>query len=190
MLIQYGENRIVNLTNVSNIFVEEAKKKVIFNMNYSVKIFGGKTEEIEVIEAQELEEILEEAIRTGKVPQFYTKTVKNIVQEAKLTPDYTYWDYETEEEKKEIVDLIESKLRESSWIFPENPTLRYVNLDCVSSISFDDRNNRIIFNLNYHVSHPKDDTKLTSDYVFWNFGDDSDKYALVAGSFESLANRI
>lgn len=149
MLIKHGSNRIVNLTNVSNIFVEEDKQRVIFNMNYSVKIFGNK-----------------------------------------VTPDYTYWDYTTEDEKQEIVDLIQSKLRETSWIFPENDTLRYVNLDCVSSIGFDDHKNRIIFNLNYPVTHPKDDRKLTSDYVFWNFHNDTDTYNKVAENFEFLANKI
>lgn len=190
MLIQYGDNRIVNLSNVSNILVEESRNKIIFNMNYSVKIFGGKTEDIEVIDVDGLEDILEESIRTGVVPNLQTRTIRHVIQEAKYTPDYTYWEYSSEEEKNEIIKLIEGKLRESSWIFPENPTLRYVNLDCVSSISFDDRNNRIIFNLNYHVTHPKDDTKLTSDYVFWNFNDDGEKYALVAANFESLSNKI
>lgn len=191
MLIQYGDNRIVNLTNVSNIFVEKSKQRIIFNMNYSVKIFGGQTEEIEVLEVTEMLRVIKFMKETGEVPEdIKTTSVKNIVKQPKHSADYTYWEYDTDEEKKEIVKLIESKLRESSWIFPENDSLRYVNLDCVSSITFDDHNNRIIFNLNHNVTHPRDDTQRTSDYVFWNFYDDSSKYALVTANFESLANRI
>ena len=127
MLIKHGTNRIVNLTNVSNIFIEEDKKKVIFNMNYSVKIFGGKYEQIEIIEAKDIIDFIENP--DGLYPK--TKTITNVIQEAKYTPDYTYWEYETEAEKNQIKTLIEAKLRETSWIFPENDALRYVNLDCV-----------------------------------------------------------
>jgi hypothetical protein len=41
MFIRHKNNSIVNLENVSNVFIDRKDSKVIFNMNYSVKL--GKT---------------------------------------------------------------------------------------------------------------------------------------------------
>jgi len=125
------KDKIVNLANVSNIHIDgNDKGKIIFNMNYSVKIFGDK-----------------------------------------VTPDYIYWSFNSEAEKKELTDKFLSNLGALGWILPfeENQGQRYVNTSCISSIGFDDNKNRVIFNLNYNITHPKDKNKLTSDFVFYNF---------------------
>jgi len=120
-------DKIVNLDNVSNIYIDgEVTGKVIFNMNYSVKIFGNK-----------------------------------------VTPDYIYWNFSTKEELDEIKMVIDSNL--DGWIKPQEEGQRYVNVKCISSIVTDKSKNRVIFNLNYNVTHPKDSSKLTSDFVFFNF---------------------
>lgn len=130
MLIKYKDNKILNLKNVSNIFVDldyDGAGKVIFNMNYSVKIFGGK-----------------------------------------ITPDYVYWLFSSRKELEEIKNIFEPKI--SGWIFPKALDQRYINPSCVSSIVTDKYKNRVIFNLNYAISHPKDiNNKMTSDFVFFNF---------------------
>jgi len=131
MFIRFKEEKTVNLDNVSNIYIEDIngdKGKVIFNMNYSVKIFGDK-----------------------------------------YTPDYVYWMYSNREELLKITSLIEEFT--TDWVKPVEPGHRYVNPTCISSIGFDENKNRVIFNLNYNVTHPKDDRKLTSDFVFYNFSD-------------------
>ena len=38
MFIKYKDNAIINLDNVSNVFVDRKDNKVIFNMNYAVKV--------------------------------------------------------------------------------------------------------------------------------------------------------
>lgn len=145
MFIGYGQEKKVNLDNVSNIYIEEniIDGKVIFNMNYSVKIFGNK-----------------------------------------FTPDYVYWKYNNEDELQNIKDLIEENTK-SGWILPQENGQRYVNISCISSIGTDEYKNRVIFNLNYNVTHPKDDKKLTSDFVFFNFSS-RESY----NSFNTLLNQI
>jgi hypothetical protein len=122
-------NKVINLNNVSNIHIDEGNEgKIIFNMNYSVKIFGNK-----------------------------------------VTPDYVYWEFNSEEEKSKMTEQFLPYLTNLGWIAPFEEGQRYVNSNCISSIGFDDYKNRVIFNLNYNVTHPKDDRKLTSDFVFFNF---------------------
>lgn len=129
------KNKIVNLANVSNIYVDgNTEGKIIFNMNYSVKIFGDK-----------------------------------------ITPDYVYWEFNSEEEKDELMAEFLNYLVDLGWIFPAEEGQRYVNSNCISSIGFDENRDRVIFNLNYNVTHPKDTRKLTSDFVFFNFST-SEKY--------------
>jgi len=131
VFIKYKNNKIVNLENISNIYIDNHKDgvgKVIFNMNYSVKIFNNK-----------------------------------------FTPDYVYWDYWNEEELTLIKSLFMSFIDAQGWVKPEENGQRYINTECISSISLDENKNRIIFNLNYNITHPKDNNKLTSDFVFFNF---------------------
>jgi len=128
--ISFKQEKIVNLENVSNIYIDnkDGQGKVIFNMNYSVKIFDNK-----------------------------------------FTPDYVYWSFNSDNDleciKRIILLLIED------WIQPVEDGQRYINTTCISSIGIDDYKNRVIFNLNYNVTHPKDYNKLTSDFVFFNFKD-------------------
>lgn len=130
MFIKYGQEKKVNLNNVSNIYIDENTRdgKVIFNMNYSVKIFGDK-----------------------------------------YTPDYVYYPFSNEKELNTIKNIINMGINEEEWILPQEQGQRYVRKDCISSISTDEYKNRVIFNLNYNISHPKDIDKLTSDFVFFNF---------------------
>jgi len=137
MFIKYKDNKIVNLNNVSNIYIDRQAHdgrgnagKVIFNMNYSVKIFDGK-----------------------------------------YTPDYVYWMFNNERELQDIIDMFEARIEYARWIMPVEDDQRYINVNCVSSIALDDSKNRVIFNLNYNVTHPKDMNKLTSDFVFYTFSD-------------------
>ena len=149
MFIKSGYNKIVNLDNVSNIFIDHNdmlnKGKVIFNMNYSVKIFGDK-----------------------------------------FTPDYVYFNYNNKEELEKIkTDLFDKLNKMDCWIFPFEEGQRYVNIKCISSIGTDIHKNRVIFNLNYNVTHPKDYNRLTSDFVFFNFSDEK-KYDTFLNSLAQL----
>jgi hypothetical protein len=125
-LIGFKNQKIINLNNVSNIYLDESGQKVIFNMDYSVKIFNNK-----------------------------------------FTPDYVYWTYEDEDEATQILDLL--SLNTKDWILPAERGQRYLNPKFISSITLDTNKTRVIFNLNYNVTHPKDINKLTSDFVFYDF---------------------
>ena len=124
--------KLINLDNVSNISIDHHKNrsgKVIFNFNYSVKIFNDK-----------------------------------------YTPDYVYWKFGDSEELKEMMTYISDytgNLR--NWITLNDG--RKINLIFVSSVVEDFKNKRIIFNLNYNISHPHEQNKLTSDFVFIDFKD-------------------
>ena len=135
MLISMGSNNIVNLDNVTNVLVDEKNKKIIFNMNYSVRI------------------------------------------DTIITSDYTYWKYESDED----VNKVKKVLRECSFIEPNNPTNRWVNMKNVASIKVDEKTLKVIYNLSCSITHPEDsraikqgeldhvDARLTSDYVFIKF---------------------
>jgi len=41
MLIRYNNEPIINLDNVSNVFIDRKNNKIIFNMNYAVKLNGN-----------------------------------------------------------------------------------------------------------------------------------------------------
>jgi len=139
VFLKHRTNKVVNLNNVSNICVDMDKSlannisgKVIFNMNYSVKVFGEK-----------------------------------------FTPDYVYWEFKSLQELAEIDQLllktIANKEYNLFWIAPLESGQKYVNMNCVSSVNIDYNKNRVIFNLNYNISHPKNHSQLTSDFVFMDF---------------------
>lgn len=125
-LIGFKSQKIINLENVSNIYFDTQGQKVIFNMNYSVKVFNGK-----------------------------------------FTPDYVYWTYESAEELAKIQNLLLKSTH--GWILPLEQGQRYLNPKYIASVTFDTNKTRVIFNLNYNVTHPKDINKLTSDFVFYDF---------------------
>jgi len=154
MLIRYNNNPIVNLDNVSNVFIDRKNNKVIFNMNYSDKL--------------------------GE----------------KMTADYEYWNYENLEE---IVSVLDNTLEKAGFITPNSVYNRYVNSNCISSIKVDERNLKIIYNLNSTVTHPDDSKKidkginmplhkqrLTSDFVFIRFTNIEDYYDY----FEKLEDKM
>lgn len=144
MFIKYNDNAIINLDNVSNVFVDRKNGKVIFNMNYTVKLSDA------------------------------------------LTPDYEYWYFN---DLDEIMKIIDDSLRRAKFIVPNNIYNRYVNPKCVASIKIDDKNKKVIFNLNSTVTHPDDarkisegqhiplhKQKLTSDFVFIKFTNTDEFY--------------
>ena len=130
MFIKHLNSAAVNLDNVSNIFIDRKTQKIIFNMNYSVRLNGN------------------------------------------LTSDYEYWHYT---DLSEILPRLEDILEKQGFILPNNTFNRYVNPNCVSSFKIDEKNKKVIFNLNSTVTHPED-TRLkedaqryTSDFVFIKF---------------------
>ena len=130
MFIKHLNSAAVNLDNVSNIFIDRKTQKIIFNMNYSVRLNGN------------------------------------------LTSDYEYWHYT---DLSEVLPRLEDILEKQGFILPNNTFNRYVNPKCVSSFKIDEKNKKVIFNLNSTVTHPED-TRLkedaqryTSDFVFIKF---------------------
>jgi hypothetical protein len=107
----------------------------------------------------------------------------------KTTPDYVYWHFRTEEELQKIEELITNKIEH--WILPVEEGQRYLNPKYISNITVDENpgSNRIIFNLTYNVTHPKDENKLTSHFLFYDFMDDN-KYKTFKNEILNLTTRI
>jgi hypothetical protein len=59
MFIRHNDKSIVNLENVSNVFIDRKNLKVIFNMNYSVKLGKTLTPDYEYWYFDDLDEIVD-----------------------------------------------------------------------------------------------------------------------------------
>jgi hypothetical protein len=87
----------------------------------------------------------------------------------KYSSDYVYWMFTSKEELNRMINLIQDNLS-FEWFVPNNyEKFRYINMSKVSTITKDDKKLRIIFNLCYNVTHPRDENKVTSDFVFFDF---------------------
>lgn len=130
-----GQDRIVNLKNVSFVVIEEEKNRLIFNLDYSI--------------------------------QLENKT---------MVSDYIYWTFNS------LSDLqVEWQRVQDSGYFLIGPEdgMKLINIDKVSSIKFDDRNLRVIWNMCNSIHHKiksydRDGQYIekiiqTSDFVYWDF---------------------
>lgn len=88
----------------------------------------------------------------------------------KNVPDYLYWDLNDNDNIEFIRNDIESVLTDS-WISPKEDHHRYINLDAVTNIGFDDYKQKVIFNFNFSVSHPYNQDEVIGGFEFWNFND-------------------
>jgi len=94
------------------------------------------------------------------------------VFDGKVTSDYVYWKFDSDIELKEIVNRFLPKIRH--WIHPAYDNHHYINPSSISSIKFEDRKYRVIFNLNYSTSIPNNIDKITGDFEFFDFNDYKD----------------
>lgn len=91
-----------------------------------------------------------------------------------LISDYIYWSYNSVEDLENDYNRIVN-----SGYFLEGPEedLKLINIDKVSSLKFDERNLRVIWNLNNSITHqiksPTGESKeiITADFVYWDFED-------------------
>jgi len=89
----------------------------------------------------------------------------------KFTPDYVYFEYKDYNELKKAYNNLLELVRDD-FLISKNENQRLVSKKCVSSINIIPEQKRIIFNLNYGITHPNDSEKITSDFVFWTFKND------------------
>lgn len=138
--IKFKEQKAVNLDRVSNIYIvknSDSTGKVVFNLDYSVKIFPNEK---------------------GKG--------------LKYSSDYVYWLFTSNEELNRIIMLIKQNITDD-WFIPDNyEAFRFINMNKVSTITYDSSKNRVIFNLCYNITHPREEDKITSDFVFFDFSDE------------------
>ena len=105
----------------------------------------------------------------------------------KNTPDYVYWKFSNLDELNTIKKLLLSNI--NGWIQPGEEGQRYVNPRCVSSIWIDKFKNRVIFNMNYPISLPKQPEKLTSDFVFFDFST-KDKFIDYIDTLDNMLSKL
>ena len=92
-------------------------------------------------------------------------------------PDYLYWNIESNEAKV-YEELIRDKLNES-WLIPNLSDHRYINLENTSSIGYDEKKLKVIFNFNFSISHPHYSESLIAAYEFWEFGNNERLFNVV-----------
>jgi hypothetical protein len=103
------------------------------------------------------------------IEMFDSKLSKNII-----VADYKYWDFDNEIDFNVGLSKVNSLIRVNNFFISTDKKHYFVNPDQLSYITFDDDNNRIIFNLSTSVTKKTTGT-LTNDYVFWTFNN-KDEY--------------
>ena len=199
MFLKYKNEKIVNLKNVSNIFIREDR------LNESTRENTPNTSNTPDTAKKK---ICKKDCKTGtctgsKTPETSGKVIFNMnypikIFDDKVTADYIYFPFKNQEELQSIKELLIPKLNSMNcWIFPFEEGQRFININAISSISKDDNKKRVIFNLNYPISFPKvskvskvskssknkgnkdnkdnkdNKGKRTSDFVFFNFTESS-----------------
>lgn len=136
------KDRLVNLQNVSNVKLIEEKNKVIFNMNYSIKL------------------------NEPTLPYSQSALISKS-KETKAISDYAYWTGNTKNEYNSYIEEINNNIYFCTN-FVETPNKQaYVNVNEISSLKYFDHDYRVIFNLSHPVSFKNKDG-LTSEFVLAN----------------------
>jgi hypothetical protein len=157
MFIKYERQLIVNLENVSNIYIDTDIDAVIFSMNYSVKFFEDKFIPDYVCWLFNTKEELQ------AIKDIFEPKVKKL-----------QWFHPEEDQCVSSIDLDVYENRVTSepdlqLVNPVEKCYKFVNPKCVSSIGLDGYKNRVTFKLNYNVTYSKDNSKFVSDSVFFDF---------------------
>jgi len=100
--------------------------------------------------------------------------MNNINTVGRWTPDYHYFDYDSQEEAKNAFErLINTPKIKLNFFISENPDNKeIVNKKAITTISFLEDELRIVFNLNFNItSYEKKRGKAIeiSKFIFWNY---------------------
>ena len=135
-----NDNKLVNLSNVTNIVFEEdftdrfqnKKSKIIFNFDYQVTLPKS----------------------SKKVPDYV----------------YSVYPEDQKDKYLNDVALLNRLVNEKNWIAPiiNGKIQKIINPEKISFMTTDEDNLRIIINLNIPVSFHMDYSRLTSDFVYLN----------------------
>ena len=93
------------------------------------------------------------------------------------TPDYHYFQYNTEHKAVEAFNKIKSlpHFRIKYFISDVDTNLDIVNKDAITSVSIKEAEKKIIFNLNFSITSYKDQQPIEiSKFIFWNYDNDDD----------------
>jgi len=103
-------------------------------------------------------------------------------EDNKHIPDYVYMYFDTNGEMDDVI----AKINSLNWITSDFGTTyngsykknsRIVNPNAISFITFEDRKNRIIFNLRNSISFSRNVQSKTSDFVYYDHENENDYYA-------------
>jgi len=105
-------------------------------------------------------------------PKIIYNFVNSINIMGRETPDYTYEFFNTAEEAEErYLELLKEEYICRNFIYHNNHHFEVLNMNFITSISYDEIKERMIFNLNYSVSvkdrKTGNDVKI-SKFVYWN----------------------
>ena len=93
------------------------------------------------------------------------------------TPDYHYFQYNSQEEAQEAFEKIKliPLFRVSFFISDIDSNLDIVNKEAVNTISIKDEELKIIFNLNYSITSYTDNKPIEiSKFIFWEYENEDD----------------
>lgn len=102
-------------------------------------------------------------------------------EQDKHIPDYVYMYFDTSEEMEDV----KQKIKVLNWITSDYGTTyngnyksnnRIVNPNAISFVKFEDRKNRIIFNLRNSISFSRNILSKTSDFVYYDHENQDDYY--------------
>ena len=95
------------------------------------------------------------------------------------TPDYHYFQYKTEKESIDAYNKIKSlpHFRINYFISDIESNLDIINKEAITSVSIKEKENKIIFNLNFSITSYKDQQPIEiSKFIFWKYENEDDVY--------------
>jgi hypothetical protein len=125
MFLQTNE-RITNLKNVSDINILTKSNRIVFNLNYNIKLHG------------------------------------------KMISDYIYWDSDDAKDMSNKLDYLKNDTYFKKNFIDKKDGYGYININCISSIKFNENKNRVIVNLSHTGAYIDNygNKKITSQFIF------------------------
>ncbi len=90
---------------------------------------------------------------------------------SKKVPDYQYMVFHDKKEYDRTVDILNELVNQKNWLAPNvsGTIKRIINPDAISFVATDHRKNRVIVNLSTSVSFWNELSRMTSDFVYFDF---------------------
>ena len=109
------------------------------------------------------------------------------------TPDYHYFQYKTEAKAIEAFNKIKGlpHFRINYFISDIEENMDIINKQSITSVSIKEKENKIIFNLNFSITSYKDQQPIEiSKFIFWKYENEDDVYNDRLQVYENLGEIV